>query len=130
MKKILLPLLLLFTLCSCKDDVIDSSALYGHWVLISNAKDGALILVFDDEEVSVSNAAWDYRPFTSNVSWEYYVDNDSVLHLSRYVGTDEDGSSEYDYLNFDLSFSENYNRLTLYYDPLIGSLRHFTFAKR
>ena len=117
------------TLSSCKDDSIPTDILQGRWVLLANAKGNALVLDFNGDEVEVKNGAWEYRPFTSDYVWDFYLDRDSILHLSRYVGSDDDGS-DYEYLDFDLSMSNNNQRMTLYYDPLLGSVRHFTFMKR
>ena len=117
------------TLSSCKDDSIPTDILQGRWVLLANTKGNALVLDFNGDEVGVKNGAWEYRPFTSDYVWDFYLDRDSILHLSRYVGSDDDGS-DYEYLDFDLSMSNNNQRMTLYYDPLLGSVRHFTFMKR
>lgn len=117
------------TLSSCKDDSIPTDILQGRWVLLANTKGNALVLDFNGDEVEVKNGAWEYRPFTSDYVWDFYLDRDSILHLSRYVGSDDDGS-DYEYLDFDLSMSDNNQRMTLYYDPLLGSVRHFTFMKR
>ncbi len=117
------------TLSSCKDDSIPTDILQGRWVLLANTKGNALVLDFNGDEVEVKNGAWEYRPFTSDYVWDFYLDRDSILHLSRYVGSDDDGS-DYEYLDFDLSMSNNNQRMTLYYDPLLGSVRHFTFMKR
>lgn len=117
------------TLSSCKDDSIPTDILQGRWVLLANTKGNALVLDFNGDEVGVKNGAWEYRPFTSDYVWAFYLDRDSILHMSRYVGSDDDGS-DYEYLDFDLSMSNNNQRMTLYYDPLLGSVRHFTFMKR
>ena len=117
------------TLSSCKDDSIPTDILQGRWVLLANTKGNALVLDFNGDEVEVKNGAWEYRPFTSDYVWDFYLDRDLILHLSRYVGSDDDGS-DYEYLDFDLSMSNNNQRMTLYYDPLLGSVRHFTFMKR
>ena len=119
--------MLLFT--SCVDEYISTEALYGRWVVLSNTKENALVLeFFDDDVVDVHNSSWSYRPFTSDCSWDYYLDRDSVLHLSRYV-SDADGESR-EYINLNLSFSDSYRTLTLVHDPLVGSVRRFTFMKR
>ena len=127
---LLLSFVSLLTLASCEDDSISADALQGHWVIVSNTKENALVLDFRDFEVDVRNSDWSYRPFTSDYTWSYYLDRDSVLHLSRYEGVDSDGYNEYDYLDFTISFSDSYQSLTLYYDPLIGSARTFKFMKR
>jgi len=102
--------------------------LVGNWVSVSNAKDAALNLTFDGDDVTVKNGSWDYRPFTSDVEWEYYMSRDSVLHISRTTYYDDDYDTESYVL--DLSFSNSFNTLTLWYDPPFSSVRKYTFIRR
>lgn len=131
-------LLLLSFLCgvlfvSCGEDTIDNSMFIGKWASIANAKDGdakdaALMLYVDETGLEVQNGSWSYRPFTSDEYWDYYIDVDSVLHISR----DEYDGEDYDteYYELDLSFSDSYNTLTLWYKPTFSALRKYTFIRR
>lgn len=128
--KIILSLSIVMAFASCDpDNHQHPDVLVGTWASVSNAKESALILTFDGEYVMVKNGSWDYRPFSADCEWEYYMDRDSVLHLSRYY-YDSDDVYESEHLVFDMSFSNSYNTLTLYYDPLIGSDKRFTFIRR
>ena len=133
-------LLLLTFLCgvlfvSCEDDSIDNTMLIGNWASVANAKagdanakDGALILYIDEADIEVQNGSWRYRPFTSDEYWNYYIDRDSVLHISH---EEYDGDDYYtEYYELDLSFSDSYNTLTLWYDPPYSSARKYTFIRR
>ena len=102
--------------------------LVGNWVSVSNAKDPALNLTFDGEYVTVKNGSWDYRPFTTDIEWQYYMDKDSALYISRtdYDGEDYDSES----CVLDLSFSNSFNTLTLWYDPPFSSVRKYTLIRR
>lgn len=102
--------------------------LVGNWVSVSNAKDPALNLTFDGEYVSVKNGSWDYRPFTTDIEWQYYMDKDSALYISRTYYDGEDYDSESYVL--DLSFSNSFNTLTLWYDPPFSSVRKYTLIRR
>lgn len=131
-------LLLLSFLCgvlfvSCGEDTIDNSMFIGKWASVSNAKDGdakdaALMLYVDETGLEVQNGSWIYRPFTSDEYWDYYIDVDSVLHISREEYDGEDYDTEY--YELDLSFSDSYNTLTLWYKPTFSALRKYTFIRR
>ena len=131
-------LLLLSFLCgvlfvSCCEDTIDNSMFIGKWASVSNAKDGdakdaALMLYVDETGLEVQNGSWSYRPFTSDEYWDYYIDVDSVLHISREEYDGEDYDTEY--YELDLSFSDSYNTLTLWYKPTFSALRKYTFIRR
>ncbi len=131
-------LLLLSFLCgvlfvSCGEDTIDNSMFIGKWASIANAKDGdakdaALMLYVDETGLEVQNGSWSYRPFTSDEYWDYYIDVDSVLHISREEFDGEDYDTEY--YELDLSFSDSYNTLTLWYKPTFSALRKYTFIRR
>jgi hypothetical protein len=131
-------LLLLSFLCgvlfvSCGEDTIDNSMFIGKWASVSNAKDGdakdaALMLYVDETGLEVQNGSWSYRPFTSDEYWDYYIDVDSVLHISREEYDGEDYDTEY--YELDLSFSDSYNTLTLWYKPTFSALRKYTFIRR
>ena len=131
-------LLLLSFLCgvlfvSCGEDTIDNSMFIGKWASVSNAKDGdakdaALMLYVDETGLEVQNGSWSYRPFTSDDYWDYYIDVDSVLHISREEYDGEDYDTEY--YELDLSFSDSYNTLTLWYKPTFSALRKYTFIRR
>lgn len=103
--------------------------LKGIWVSVSNAKDPALILEIYDETLIVKDGSWGYRPFTSDEEWDYYMDRDSVLHISRYE-YDSDGDYSQTSHVLDLSFSNSFNTLTLFYKPLFSSVRKYTFMRR
>lgn len=118
---------------SCGEDTIDNSMFIGKWASVSNAKDGdakdaALMLYVDETGLEVQNGSWSYRPFTSDVYWDYYIDVDSVLHISREEYDGEDYDTEY--YELDLSFSDSYNTLTLWYKPTFSALRKYTFIRR
>lgn len=118
---------------SCGEDTIDNSMFIGKWASVSNAKDGdakdaALMLYVDETGLEVQNGSWSYRPFTSDEYWDYYVDVDSVLHISREEYDGEDYDTEY--YELDLSFSDSYNTLTLWYKPTFSALRKYTFIRR
>lgn len=131
-------LLLLSFLCgvlfvSCGEDTIDNSMFIGKWASVANAKDGdakdaALMLYVDETGLEVQNGSWSYRPFTSDEYWDYYIDVDSVLHISREEYDGEDYDTEY--YELDLSFSDSYNTLTLWYKPTFSALRKYTFIRR
>ena len=131
-------LLLLSFLCgvlfvSCGEDTIDNSMFIGKWASVSNAKDGdakdaALMLYVDETGLEVQNGSWSYRPFTNDEYWDYYIDVDSVLHISREEYDGEDYDTEY--YELDLSFSDSYNTLTLWYKPTFSALRKYTFIRR
>ncbi len=131
-------LLLLSFLCgvlfvSCGEDTIDNSMFIGKWASIANAKDGdakdaALMLYVDETGLEVQNGSGSYRPFTSDEYWDYYIDVDSVLHISREEYDGEDYDTEY--YELDLSFSDSYNTLTLWYKPTFSALRKYTFIRR
>ena len=130
MKKAVLCLCIICTalLTSCIHSEIDNSMLVGKWVSINGAKDAALNLYIDELEIEVKNGSWDYRPFISDEIWEYYIDKDSVLNISRieYDGNDY----ETERYELELSFSDSYNTLTLWYKPAFSSLRKYTFIRR
>lgn len=118
---------------SCGEDTIDNSMFIGKWASIANAKDGdakdaALMLYVDETGLEVQNGSWSYRPFTSDEYWDYYIDVDSVLHISREEYDGEDYDTEY--YELDLSFSDSYNTLTLWYKPTFSALRKYTFIRR
>ena len=119
--------MMLFAACD-PDNYQHPAVLVGNWVSVSNAKDPALNLYFDGEYVVVNNGSWNYRPFTSDVEWSYYMTRDSVLCISRteYDGEDYDSES----YELDLSFSDSYNTLTLWYDPPFSSVRKYTLIRR
>ena len=136
MKKLLLLSALLGLLfVSCEDNSIDNTMLIGNWASVANAKagdanakDAALILYIDEADIEVQNGSWRYRPFTSDEYWNYYIDSDSVLHISH---EEYDGDDYYtEYYELDLSFSDSYNTLTLWYDPPYSSARKYTFIRR
>ena len=116
---------LFFSSCT---EYIDNEMFIGTWASVANAKDPALFLHVDENTVTVENGSWDYRPFSFDETWEYFIDKDSVLHLTRYYYDGEDYSSETKTL--DLSFSDSYNTLTLWYKPPLGALRKYTFIRR
>ena len=129
-QNILLPIVAaLFCLVSCDpDNHQHPDVLFGTWASVANEKSGTLFLDIDDLNISVRNGSWDFRPFTDDGMWNYYMTRDSVLCISReYYDGDEYSSESYD---LDLSFSNSFNTLTLYYDPLIGSARKYTFIRR
>lgn len=135
MKKLLLFALLGLLFVSCKDDYIDNTMLIGKRASVANAKDGdanakdgALILYIDETDIEVQNGSWSYRPFTSDEYWEYYIDRDSVLHISHEEYDGEDYYTEY--YELDLSFRDSYNTLTLCYKPTFSALRKYTFIRR
>ena len=118
---------------SCGEDTIDNSMFVGKWASVANAKDGdakdaALMLYVDETGLEVQNGSWSYRPFTSDEYWDYYIDVDSVLHISREEYDGEDYDTEY--YELDLSFSDSYNTLTLWYKPTFSALRKYTFIRR
>lgn len=118
---------------SCGEDTIDNSMFIGKWASVANAKDGdakdaALMLYVDETGLEVQNGSWSYRPFTSDEYWDYYIDVDSVLHISREEYDGEDYDTEY--YELDLSFSDSYNTLTLWYKPTFSALRKYTFIRR
>lgn len=135
MKKLLLFALMGLLFVSCKDDYIDNTMLIGKWASVANAKDGdanakdgALILYIDETDIEVQNGSWSYRPFTNDEYWEYYIDRDSVLHISH---EEYDGDDYYtEYYELDLSFRDSYNTLTLWYKPTFSALRKYTFFRR
>ena len=125
----LFVLLCAFVFTSCDPDNFQHpDVLKGNWASVVNAKDPSLFLYIDDDVISVRNGSWNYRPFTNDVEWEYYMSKDSVLHIYR---TDDYGD-DYDTESYDLdlSFSDSYNTLTLYYDQFLGSPRKYTFIRR
>ena len=128
MKKLIPFLAIIPLLFSCSKEV-NSDFLIGRWVYITNAKESALVLVFDGYNLEVINGSREYKPFVGDYVWEYYLDEDSVLNLSRYVGTDVDGDNDYEYLNLDLSMSDN-NTLHLTQHPAFHSDRHLSFMRR
>ena len=118
----------LFVACD-PDDYQHPDVLRGSWVSLANAKNPALNLIFDEEYVMVKNGSWDYRPFTSDEEWSYYMSKDSVLHISH---TEYEGDGDYtsESYELDLSFSESFNTLTLWYKPAFSSMRKYTFIRR
>ena len=110
------------------DNYQHPDVLIGKWASVANAKDGALILYINKDYIEVQNGSWDYRPFSNDYEWEYYMSKDSVLHIYR---TEYDGD-EYETSSYelDLSFSDSYNTLTLWYDPPFSSVRKYTFMRR
>lgn len=118
------------TLSACNpEDYQHPDVLKGIWVSVANAKDPALILEIYDEALVVKDGSWNYRPFTSDEEWDYHMDRDSVLHISRYE-YDSDGDYTESSHVLDLSFSNSFNTLTLYYKPLFSSVRKYTFMRR
>ena len=128
--KVLLCLLAMAFFVACdSDDYQHPDVLRGSWVSLANAKSTALNLVFVEEEMTVHDGSRDYRPFTSDKVWEYYMSKDAVLHIYRteYYG---DGDYTTESYELDLSFSDSYNTLTLWYDPPFSSVRKYTFIRR
>ena len=128
--KVLLCLLAVVLFVACdSDDHQHPDVLLGSWVSIANGKGPALNLVFDREGLTVHDGSWDYRPFTSDVTWSYYMTKDSMLNISRteYYGDGDYSSESYE---LDMSFSESFNTLTLWYKPALSSLRKYTFIRR
>lgn len=116
---------------SCLDDRhYYPEALVGSWVSLSNAKDNALSLTFYGDFVEVKNGSWDYRPFVADEYWRYYMTRDSVLHIYRNEYDYSDDECETESYRLDLSFSDSYNTLTLWYDPPFSSVRKYTFIRR
>ena len=129
-KSLLLILFVSTLLVSCEDDRLPNDILLGRWVILSNAKENALVLDFGQEDVEVKNSSQSYYPFTYDAVWSYYIDRDSVLHLSRYGGYDNDYGNYYEYLDFDISIRDQGNTLILYYDRLFASTKRYTFIRR
>ena len=128
---ILLLSLAAFFFVSCDEENYQHpDFLNGHWVSTSNAKEPALILVFDDYNVEVKNSSRQYKPFRNDHTWDYYMTRDSVLCLSRSYDYDSDGVYDSEYLEFELYLRNNGRMMTLVYTPLFGSQRTFTFIHR
>ncbi len=131
MKRVVFLIIVLgaFLCTSCEpDDFQHPDVLQGTWASVVNAKDPSLFLYIDEELISVRNGAWSYRPFTEDVEWDYYMSRDSILHISRTVYYGDDYSTES--YELDLSFSDSYNTLTLWYNPALSSVRKYTFIRR
>ena len=120
--------ILMFSACD-PENYQHPEVLVGKWVLTnSSSKDAALNLTFDGDYVTVRNGSWDYRPFTNDIEWEYYMTKDSVLCISH---TEYDGDGyETESHELDLSFSDSYNTLTLWYKPTFSALRKYTLIRR
>ena len=130
MKKISFILCLIgcVLLSSCIHEELDNEMLIGKWASVSNDKDPSLMLYIDENYIEVRNGSWDYRPFTNDEEWQYYIGRDSVLCISQ---TEYDGDDyETESYELDLSFSNSYNTLTLWYDPPFSSVRKYTFIRR
>ncbi len=132
MKRILLALLLPFTvlLSSCDEDTIDNTMFLGTWASVANAKENALFLHVSEDYIDVDNGSRTYKPFTSDVQWNYIISSDSILHIWR---SEYDASDEYtdtEAYDLDISFSNSYNTLTMHYKPTFGSVRKYTFIRR
>ena len=132
MKKIgtLLGLTAIMLLAACDpDDYQHPDVLVGNWVSVSNTKDPALNLYFDGENVTVKNGSRNYRPFTSDIEWSYYMTKDSVLCIqhTEYYG---DGDYTTNYEELELSFRDSYSTMTLRYEPSFSTAREYTLIKR
>lgn len=128
--RLLIGLMTVMFLASCDpDDYQHPDVLRGSWVSIANGKATALNLVFDYESLTVNHGSWDYRPFTYDDEWEYYMTKDSVLHIYR-TKYDGDGDYSTESYELDLSFSDSFNTLTLWYKPAFSSLRKYTLIRR
>lgn len=125
---LLLPFIMLFS--SCEEDTIDNTMFIGTWASVANAKDGSLFLHVSDDFIEVDNGSRIYKPFTSDVEWEYSISSDSVLHIWRTEYDASDEITDTEAYDIDISFGDSYNTMTLYYKPSFSSLRKYTFIRR
>ena len=129
LRLILVPVVALLTLCSCEEE----RASYlpdSHWILkVDGMTEGhRLALTFSGDEMEVRDgSSTDTPPLTSGV-WSYHIDADGMLHMSRTV-YDGDGSSTESYVLQSVTDAE-LTRLTLTYDPWLGSPRTYRFERR
>lgn len=122
-KYLLLCLIALLPLFSCEsEDVRHPEILKGSWVSVANAKDPTLILIVDDEFITVKNGSYDYEPFTANEQWDYSMSRDSVLTITSY--------ENYDSYKLGVSFRNSYNTMTITYYPFLSPVRTYTFIRR
>ena len=103
--------------------------LFGTWVQTETPKAGALILTFDDDYMYVDNADSDDKPFQNSDVWYYWMDADSTLTI-EYEYYDSDGYYQTSSRMLELSFGEDFQYLTLVYDPFLGKRREYHFFKR
>lgn len=115
-------------LCSCTEEhvtYLDDS----HWILkVDGIAEGhRLALTFVGDEMEVFDASYDTPPFSDGV-WDYYIDEDDDLHMSR-TYSDGDGETTESY-RLHCNVDEGFTALTLVYDPWLGSTCTYRFERR
>ena len=125
----------LLGLTSCEEEHLYPNELQGHWVLMdsSTKDDGAakslLALTFEHDMLFVDGASSGQRPFSYSYDWEWYVNEDSELVI-YYEDYDSDGDLSRSTYYLDWWYDERNDELTLEWDPLLGSDKHYVFMRR
>lgn len=133
MKRISLMLMLLAALfmCGCEDDGPRTYMPESHWILHADGmvEGRRLTLTFDGDAVEALDGNRDTRPFTSDRTWDYYIDGSGYMHIS-YTTTDSDGYSDTESYELRHSLSDDGLTMTLVYEPAFGSARTYRFDRR
>ncbi len=115
-------------LCSCTEERV---SYFGdsHWILkVDGVAEGhRLALTFAGDEMEVFDASYDTPPFSDGV-WDYYIDEDGDLIMSR-TYSDGDGETTESY-RMQCDVDEEFTALRLVYDPWIGSTHVYQFERR
>lgn len=129
MKLMAIPIAALsMMLCSCTEENVSYMA-DSHWILkVDGVSVGhRLALTFHGDEMQVFDASYDTPPFADGV-WNYYIDEDDDLYMSRTYSDGDDETTESYRLHCDVD--EDFTVLNLVYDPWIGGSHIYQFERR
>lgn len=126
---IAIPLVALtMTLCSCSEDRVSHLA-DSHWILkVDGVAEGhRLALTFNGDEMKVFDASYDTPPFSDGV-WNYYIDEDDDLVMSRSYGDGDSETTECYRMHSEVD--EDFETLRLVYDTWHDGPRIYQFERR
>ena len=133
MKRIALMMTLLAALfmSGCEEEENWTYMPDSHWILHADGmvEGRRLTLTFDGDEVEALDGSWDTRPFSSDRTWTYHIEDDGYMYIS-YTTTDSDGFSDTETYELRHSVSEDGLTMTLVYKPTFGSARTYRFDRR
>ncbi len=119
-----------FALCGCEEENY-SYLPESHWIIhVDGTAEGhRLALTFNGDEMKVHDADWNTPPFNASSQWNYYITDDGYMHI-YYTTTDSDGYTDTESYELMSTVSADGLRLTLVYDPWIGSTHTYVFDRR
>ena len=133
MKRIslIMAFLAAFLMCGCEEESCRTYMPESHWILHADGmvEGRRLTLTFDGDGVEALDGKWSTRPFTSNRTWNYYIDVDGYMHIS-YTTTDSDGCTSTESYELRHCLSDDGLTMTLVYEPTFGSTRTYNFDRR